>query len=44
MVRRVTTELKTGFTGVVLVASFTRFRALMAIFNAGITLLRPFRR
>ena len=44
MVRRVATEPKTGFTGVVLVASFARFRASMAIFKAGITLPRPFRR
>ena len=42
MVRRMATEPKTGFTGVVLVASFAMFRPSMAIFNAGITLPRPF--
>ena len=44
MMRRVATEPKTGFTGVVLVASLARFRASMAVFKAGITLPRPFRR
>ena len=42
MVRRSATEPKTGFTGVVFVASLAMFRPLMAIFNAGITLPRPF--
>ena len=37
------TEPKTGFTGVVLVASLARFRKSMAVFKAGTTLLRPFR-
>ena len=41
MVRRRATEPKTGFTGVVLVASLAMFRPLMAMFNAGIALL-PF--
>ena len=31
-----------GFTGVVLVASLAMFRPSMAIFNAGMTLPRPF--
>ena len=44
MVRRAATEPKTGFTGVVLVASFAMFRPLMAMFNAGIALPPPFRR
>ena len=44
MVRRTATEPKTGFTGVVLVASFMMFKPLMAMFNAGITLPAPFRR
>ena len=43
MVSRVTTEPKTGFTGVVLVASLARFRTSMAVFKAGITFPRPFR-
>ena len=42
MVRRTDTEPKTGFTGVVLVASLATFRPSMAIFNAGMTLPRPF--
>ena len=42
MVRRVATELKTGFTGVVLVASLARLRASMAVFNAGVTFPRLF--
>ena len=42
MVRRMATEPKTEFTGVVLVASFAMFRPSMAIFNAGMTLPRPF--
>ena len=41
MVRRRATEPKTGFTGVVLVASLAMFRPLMAMFNAGMALL-PF--
>ena len=44
MVRRAATEPKTGFTGVVFVASFMMFRPLMAIFNAGIAMPLPFRR
>ena len=44
MVRRAATEPKTGFIGVVLVASFITFNPLMATFNAGITLPPPFRR
>ena len=44
MVRRVETEAKTGFAGVLLVASLARVRASMAIFKAGIALPRPFRR
>ena len=44
MVRSVATEPKTGFTGVVLVASLARFRKSMAVFKAGITLPLPFRR
>ena len=42
MVRRIATEPKTGFTGVVFVASFAMFRPVMAISNAGATLLWPF--
>ena len=42
IVRRMTTEPKTGFIGVVLVASLAMLRPLIAIFNAGITLPRPF--
>ena len=38
------TEPKTGFIGVVLVASSARFRTSMAVFKARTTLLRPFRR
>ena len=41
MVRRTATEPKTGFTGVVLVASFAMFRPVMAISNAGTALPRP---
>ena len=41
MVSRVATELKTGFTGVVLVASFATFRTSMAVFKAGMTLPLP---
>ena len=41
MVRRSATEPKTGFPGVVFVASFRTLRVSMAIFNAGIA-LRPF--
>ena len=44
MVRSVATEPKTGFTGVVLVASFAKFRTSMAVFKAGTTLPLPFRR
>ena len=44
MVRRAATEPKTGFIGVVLVASFMMFKPLMAMFNAGTTLPPPFRR
>ena len=44
MVRRTATEPKTGFTGVVLVASLAMIRPSMAMFNAGITLPPPFRR
>ena len=43
MVRSVATEPKTGFTGVVFVASSARFRTSMAVFKAGITSPRPFR-
>ena len=41
MVRRRATDPKTGFAGVVLVASLAMFRPSMAIFNAGMTLPRP---
>ena len=44
MVRRMATEPKTGFTGVVLVASFAMFKPSIAKFNVGITLLRAFGR
>ena len=44
MVRRVTTDPKTGFTGVVLVASFAILRPSIAIFSAERTRLRPFGR
>ena len=39
-----TTDPKTGFTGVVLVASFAILRPSMAIFSAEVTLPRPFGR
>ena len=42
MVKRRATDPKMGFTGVVLVASLAMFRPLMAIFNAGMALPRPF--
>ena len=44
MVRSVVTEPKTGFAGVLLVASLTRVKASMAIFKGGIAFPRPFRR
>ena len=44
MVRRTATDPKTGFTGVVLVASFAILRPSMATFSADITLLLPFGR
>ena len=40
--RRIATDPKTGFTGVVLVASFAMFSPVMAISNAGTTLPLPF--
>ena len=42
MVRRTAADPKTGFTGVVLVASFAILRPLMAKFSAEITLPWPF--
>ena len=42
MVRRTATDPKTGFTGVVLVASFAILRPLMAISSAERTRLRLF--
>ena len=44
MVSRTATDPKTGFTGVVLVASFAILRPPMAIFNAEMTLSWPFGR
>ena len=41
MVRRAATDAKTGFTGVVFVASFAMLRTPMAMFNAETALPRP---
>ena len=44
MARRMATDPKTGFAGVVLVASFAILRPSMATFSAARTLPRPFGR
>ena len=41
MVRRIATDPKTGFTGVVLVASFAILRTPVAVFSAETALPRP---